>query len=111
MGKQVKDLPVAKLTASAAFQQASPPPDALWWPPDQKTCAQAYQAWLGYYNSAKGLGWPKDTLVKEATRFAYSIEAIGSDGLPPPLLKKTVGQMGLKGVQGLNIVSQLPFKE
>jgi len=110
--KQLKDLPVKNLKADAAFPKASQAADALWEPPqDWKTGGQAYQAWLGYYNSAKGLGFPKETLVKEATRFAYSIGVVGADGLPPPILKKTVGMMGLKGVYGLNIVSQLPYND
>lgn len=31
---------------------------------------QAYAAWLGFYNSAKGMGWDKPTLVQQANRFA-----------------------------------------
>jgi len=107
--KTVKDLPV-KQVSKKSFE-APPPPDCLWEPPDWQTAGQAYQAWLGYYNSAKGLSWPKDHLVREATRFAASIGATGDDGSPPPILKKTVGKMGLKGVPGLNIVAQLPYGE
>jgi len=105
--KVISDLPVKRLNNARPFANSSAPPDALWSPPDNKTACQAYQAWLGYYNSAKGLGWKKDHLVQEATRFAESISAIGHDGLPPPIMKKTVGKMGLKGVQGLNLVTTL----
>ncbi len=31
---------------------------------------QAYAAWLGFYNSAKGMGWSKPELVEQANRFA-----------------------------------------
>ncbi len=31
---------------------------------------QAYAAWLGFYNSAKGMGWSKPELVQQANRFA-----------------------------------------
>jgi ATP-dependent RNA helicase MSS116 len=108
--RQLQDLPLERVPSSSAFPGAPAPPDALW-QPHPKSAGQAYQAWLGYYNSARGLGWPKDKLVREATRFAASIGGLGNDGLPPPILKKTVGQMGLRGVSGLNIVSQLPYSD
>jgi len=106
--KGISDLPVKRLGAKDPFPTASVAPNSLWRLPNRKTGCQAYQAWLGYYNSAKGLGWKKDHLVTQATRFAESIQAIGNDGLPPPIMKKTVGKMGLKGVQGLNLVTFLP---
>ena len=31
---------------------------------------QAYAAWLGFYNSAKGMGWDKPTLVQQANMFS-----------------------------------------
>ncbi len=37
----------------------------------------------------------------------YARTVLMMDG-PPPVLRKTVGMMGLKGVPGLNIVSHLP---
>lgn len=61
----------------------------------------AYAAWLGFYNSAKGMGWDKPTLVQQANRFA-SVMGLAE---PPALLKKTIGMMGLKGVPGLRIDS------
>lgn len=106
--KSVKDLPIKKLDAKKAFPSAPAAPDCLWDTPP-RTAGQAYQAWLGYYNSVKGIGWTKNQLVQQATQFAASICAVGRDGLPPPMLKKTVGMMGLKGVPGLNIVSALPY--
>jgi len=61
---------------------------------------QAYRAWLGYYNSnTKKVGWNKIALVKEANQWAADV------GLKeqPGVLKRTVGKMGLKGVQGLKL--------
>jgi len=108
--RELKDLPVKTLKTSD-FAGAPEPPEDLWYPWEPKTGGQAYQAWMGYYNSVRGLKWPKDQLVREATRFAASIGAVDAKGLPPPILKKTVGMMGLKGVPGLNIVSHLPYGE
>eukprot|EP00602_Paraphysomonas_sp_CaronLab_P013757 CAMPEP_0185040834 /NCGR_PEP_ID=MMETSP1103-20130426/39385_1 /TAXON_ID=36769 /ORGANISM="Paraphysomonas bandaiensis, Strain Caron Lab Isolate" /LENGTH=561 /DNA_ID=CAMNT_0027580293 /DNA_START=212 /DNA_END=1897 /DNA_ORIENTATION=+ len=68
---------------------------------DGRRCAeQAYQAWLGFYNSnLKNLKIDKVKLVEMANKYALSM------GLrePPALLAKTVGKMNLKGVPGLNI--------
>ena len=51
------------------------------------------------------MGWNAERLVREAN--AYAVDFMGCRE-PPPMLKKTVGKMGLKGVPGLNVVSQLP---
>jgi len=109
--KTISDLPVKRLKGSQPFPKATAAPDALWNAPCHKTACQGYQAWLGYYNSAKGLKWQKDHLIQEAYRFAESIGAVSQDGLPPPILKKTVGKMGLKGFQGLNLVNQLEYDD
>jgi len=61
---------------------------------------QAYQAWLGFYNSnLRKCGWNAAQLVQTANAFAMDI------GLsePPALLRKTIGKMGLKGTPGLRI--------
>jgi ATP-dependent RNA helicase MSS116 len=58
---------------------------------------KAYQAWLGYYNSAKMLAMDKKELVRLANFFSYTL---GMDQ-PPILMKKTIGMMGLRGVPGL----------
>ncbi|PRW59356.1 DEAD box RNA helicase isoform B [Chlorella sorokiniana] len=102
--RQLRDLPLAaepglpitpqdNAAVQAALGRVSRDHDRL---PDM-----AYAAWLGFYNSAKGMGWDKPTLVQQANRFA------GVMGLsePPALLKKTIGMMGLKGVPGLRIDS------
>lgn len=77
--------------------------------------AQAYQAWIGYYNSnLKNLGWNQDDLVGNANDYArHTLKYGGFDGArgewkPPGLFAKTVGKMGLKGVRGLNIVKEPP---
>ena len=64
---------------------------------DPKTGEQAYQAWLGFYNSQRQVRWGKPELVQQANRYAQVI------GLTyqPALEKKTIGKMGLKGVPGL----------
>jgi ATP-dependent RNA helicase MSS116, mitochondrial len=66
----------------------------------RRDASQAYQAWLGFYNShTKDCKWDKPTLVHMANQFATTM---GFDE-PPGLLAKTVGKMGLKGVPGLRI--------
>jgi len=66
---------------------------------DPKTGEQAYQAWLGFYNSQRRVRWSKPELVQQANRYA---EIIGLQ-YQPTLEKKTVGKMGLKGVPGLRL--------
>jgi ATP-dependent RNA helicase MSS116, mitochondrial len=66
---------------------------------------KVYQAWLGYYKtSTKQMNWTTTELVQQANKFAR--EGLGCPEVPG-ILRKTVGMMGLKGVPGLNIVSQL----
>ncbi|CAO1625489.1 unnamed protein product [Jaminaea pallidilutea] len=70
--------------------------------------SQTYQAMLGYYNSSlRALKWDKPKLVQMANEYARSSLRYAGPA-PPPLLAKTVGKMGLKGVPGLNIVRELP---
>lgn len=61
---------------------------------------RAYQAWLGFYNSnTKRIGKiSKQELVALANEWSRLV------GLrhPPALEKRTVGKMGLRGVQGIN---------
>lgn len=107
--RSLKDLPLTRMLVTD-FKDTPAPPAALW-KPDPKTGGQAYQAWLGYYNSVKGLGMSKVELVRTAAQFAVSVGAAGPNGQPPPMLQKTVSKMGLKGVPGLNIVSVLPYAD
>jgi len=61
---------------------------------------QAYQAFLGYYNSnLRRIKWSKTELVKQANEYA-SFLGLSSQ---PELLRRTVGKMGLKGVPGLQV--------
>ncbi|CAO1630115.1 unnamed protein product [Parajaminaea phylloscopi] len=70
--------------------------------------AQAYQAALGYYNSSlKSLRWTKGDLVQVMNRYASEC-LLYPGGNPPGLLAKTVGKMGLRGVPGINVVSEAP---
>jgi len=70
-----------------------------------KSAELAYQAWLGFYNSnTKRMGGiNKSELVKLANEFAR----LAGLRQTPPLLARTVGKMGLKGVPGLNVVRSL----
>ena len=75
----------------------------------EESKGQAYQAWLGYYNSnLRNLKWNQAALVQNANDYArYCLQtAPAADGTwyPPALQAKTVGKMGLKGVPGLNVV-------
>ncbi|KAK7748684.1 hypothetical protein SLS53_000706 [Cytospora paraplurivora] len=65
--------------------------------------AKVYQAWLGYYkDQRKHTNWSIPELVQQAN--AYALNGLGASQVPA--LKKTVvGKMGLKGVQGLRLVS------
>lgn len=65
-----------------------------------KSAEQCYQAWLGFHNSnLRALGWDKRKLVETANLYAILIGCRE----PPALEKRTVGKMGLKGVQGLRL--------
>lgn len=69
--------------------------------------SQAYQSWLGYYNTyLKKLRLSKENLVENAYEFARTINALDENGMPPALQKRTVGKMNLKGVRGLNIMNK-----
>eukprot|EP00501_MAST-03F_sp_TOSAG23-6_P002467 GSMAST32.ASY1.ANO1.2577.1 assembled CDS len=75
-------------------------------PEMRKAAAQAYQAWIGFYNGyLRKLRWNKPELVRMGTEFARSINALDVQGNPPALLRRTVGKMGLKGIRGLTIVN------
>jgi ATP-dependent RNA helicase MSS116 len=65
-----------------------------------KAAAQAYVAWLGFYNSnTRRCGFNKAQLVQVANEFA----AIIGCRYTPSIERKTIGKMGLKNVPGLNI--------
>lgn len=96
--RDVKDLPLQACPlriAPETFQVVDQALSCV----EPKTGEQAYQAWLGFYNSQKRLKWSKTELVQRANRYA---EIIGLQ-YQPTLQKKTVGKMGLKGVPGLRL--------
>ena len=62
--------------------------------------AKAYQAWLGFHKVyTKQLQLTNESLVQQANECAT---AMGCPE-PPPIEKRIVGKMGLKGVKGLRI--------
>lgn len=101
---------------------------------DDRSIGQAYSAWLGFYKSwlkqlrwsptelveqgavwAQCLGWPSVTEVGSgpsapsgapAQRGARGRNAVAT-WIPPPIAKRTVGMMGLRGTPGLNVVDRL----
>lgn len=88
--EELKELRKATSTALAAVHEN-----------DERIGGQAYQAWMGYYNSfGKQLGWNKAKLVEAANRFATECMELPEI---PPLEPRTVGKMGLKGTPGLRI--------
>lgn len=101
---------------------------------DDRSIGQAYSAWLGFYKSwlkqlrwsptelvqqgavwAQCLGWPSVTEVgggpstsggAPSQRGARGRNAVAT-WVPPPIPKRTVGLMGLRGTPGLNVVDRL----
>lgn len=72
-----------------------------------ETKSQAYQAALGYFKGElKLLRWGVPELIARVNEYAQHALMYrgGQSDQPPPLQAKTVGKMGLKGVQGLNVV-------
>lgn len=66
---------------------------------DEKTKQRAYSAYLGFMKGFMNkLRVKPEGLVAMANEFA--IEALHCSG-PPPMEKKTIGMMGLRGVQGI----------
>ena len=100
----LKDLPVANSGDEVAALLEGAAPDAAVAVQAVRVEARekAYQAWLGYYNAkGKALGWDKPKLVAQANAFALG--GLGLDSIPE-LPAKTVGNMGLRGVVGLNVL-------
>jgi ATP-dependent RNA helicase MSS116 len=103
--KEIGDLPV-KIVNPAVDPDVAREVDAIMAKVDLKSKVQAYQAWLGYYKPfSRRMNWTPEQLVAEANH--YAVDVLGCPEVPP-ILRKTVGNMGLKGVAGLNIVSELP---
>ncbi|CAE7075520.1 unnamed protein product [Rhizoctonia solani] len=76
---------------------------------DEKTKEQAYIAWMGYYKtSLRDLGWRDVELVQRANDMARDVflyagyqapDKPASEWVPPPILAKTIGMMGLRDVR------------
>lgn len=64
---------------------------------DLKSRETAYQAWLGYYKSLKGITLEKVELVRYANQFSASM----GFKEPPALSKMLISKMSLKGVPGI----------
>lgn len=92
----------------SSLQQAHSALDSALTNVSEESKAQAYQAWIGYYNSSlKKMGWSTTDLVRNANEYAHNVLRTASDGSqwqPPAIKAQTIGKMGLKGVQGLNIL-------
>mmetsp|Transcript_35225 Transcript_35225/g.86427 ORF Transcript_35225/g.86427 Transcript_35225/m.86427 type:complete len:673 (+) Transcript_35225:423-2441(+) len=103
--KLVSDLPIEKINPRVNPDTAAEVGRSLA-KVSMQTKNQTYAAWLGFYKPfCRSMKWSPEDLVRNANRFA--VEILGCPE-PPPVLRKTVGMMGLKGVPGLNIVSVLP---
>lgn len=101
---------------------------------DDRSIGQAYSAWLGFYKAwLKQLRWSPTELVKQGAVWARCLgwpNVTVDDGepstsgrappqrgarggnvvatwIPPPIAKRTVGLMGLRGTPGLNVVDRL----
>ncbi|KIY53292.1 DEAD-domain-containing protein, partial [Fistulina hepatica ATCC 64428] len=72
----------------------------------EETKASGYHAWLGFYKGfISKMRLRPDELVRIANDFV--VVGIGwQDQLPPPILSRPVGQMGLKGIPGLNVINK-----
>eukprot|EP00850_Spirogloea_muscicola_P004842 SM000021S06475 [mRNA] locus=s21:511441:515021:- [translate_table: standard] len=97
--KQIQDLPVAPGKEPVNVQALERKVQLALQAVQEDSKEKAYQSWLGYYNSARGLNWDKATLVAQANFFSA---CLGMSS-PPALAKKTVGMMGLRGVPGLRV--------
>lgn len=97
--RELKDLPISQSSLPALSPDDISSIASALTGIDPKLKDMAYQAWLGYYNSCKGVFRDKETLVQQANAFA----GVMACAQQPALLKKTIGLMGLKGVPGLRI--------
>jgi ATP-dependent RNA helicase MSS116 len=95
---QLKDLPVKPATGIKVTPEYITMINNAVTKLPEKTCSDAYQAWLGFYNSQRNLFKDKERLVMCANEWYMTV--VQRSELPI-LLKKTIGKMGLKGVKGL----------
>ena len=66
---------------------------------DSKIRETAYQAWLGYYRSLKGVTLDKKKLVEYANQFSSSMGFTE----PPALARRLLLKMNLLGVPGIRV--------
>ena len=103
--KDIADLPLSVLEDRATPEDARAVSAAMSRVSD-KTKAQTYSAWLGFYKPfCRKMNLSPAELVRVANFLATDV--LGCEEVPG-LMKKTVGMMGLKGVPGLNVVAALP---
>ena len=103
--KDIADLPLSVLEDRATPEDARAVGAAMSRVSD-KTKAQTYSAWLGFYKPfCRQMNLSPAELVRVANFLATDV--LGCEEVPG-LMKKTVGMMGLKGVPGLNVVAALP---
>ena len=101
----IADLPIESMEPSIGPEVTAAVDDAMG-RVSLKLKSQTYQAWLGYYKPfSMKMRLTPEQLVAEAND--YAISALGCPDIPP-IMKRTAGNIGLKGVPGLNLVSQLP---
>ncbi|KAJ3670913.1 hypothetical protein LUZ60_008339 [Juncus effusus] len=93
----IKDLPVSEAPPQQPDSNCRNKAEGALQRVEMKTKISAYQAWLGYYNSAKSVTKDKSRLVQLANEFSESM------GLkePPALPKMILRKMGLSNVPGL----------
>jgi len=97
--RELKELPISQASLPALSPEDISSIAVALTGIDPQLKGMAYQAWLGYYNSCKGVFRDKETLVQQANAFA----GVMACAQQPALLKNTIGMMGLKGVPGLKI--------
>ncbi|KAL8062868.1 hypothetical protein ABFX02_02G174900 [Erythranthe guttata] len=93
----IRDLPISKAPEPVVDPDTRKKVERALSNGEMKNKEAAYQAWLGYYNSNKGVGRDKYKLVELANEFSRSM---GLDN-PPAISKMVLGKMGLKNIPGL----------
>jgi len=109
----MKDMQQSEVSFEDLMSGVPEMPDEMNQPLDETRVGQAYKAWLGYYRYfTKDMGWSMKELVERATSFAASIGAVGPDGKPPMLRRRTAAKLKIpEDTPGLNIVDKLPYQE
>ncbi|XVF33184.1 hypothetical protein REPUB_Repub17cG0146700 [Reevesia pubescens] len=93
----IKDLPITKAPLPSVDPDTKKKVERAVSNVEMKSKESAYQAWLGYYSSAKQVGRDKYRLVELANEFSRSM---GLDN-PPAIPKLVLSKMGLRNIPGL----------